>query len=482
MTISQTSQSNGTVTGRGSWGLPILVVIAFSIFCLTSLVGGISAYMTISGAQTIALSSADQMELSQLQLAKASVLNLFTSSVKNAVTLATEQDMISFVAQGPPFSWRDRPDILQKIYQHQKIFNFVPASGMYFHPTINGTQAFVFISPSTGQFQWQDQSVNNVFWQTTTGVDVNGMLWFDAAAGIPLIPNITAMPFFRNGYWTVPFSSPYLKTYLFAYGLSVWTDVLAPQVGPNNEPYAAVYVTWLTTKSLEDYLRTIPTTPNAVLALIDVPSGTVLAASVPGIAVDWPTRFPAVGNPNALLSAASQQILGALAPTVATNDSTAFASITDRSDRQLVFAYSGDTAYCSTTWITDDSANLALLLVLVTPAGDLLGPVRTTTRNTVVFVVVFTVFAFVVGALIAWVLTTHLRRTTANVKKATQFDFSIHEDDPTALKDSWLVELGDIGSALHAMMLALAAAVVESKSRGSGSYFLETNIHSSVEI
>ncbi|KAJ1559356.1 hypothetical protein HK405_010953, partial [Cladochytrium tenue] len=164
-----------------------------------------------------------------------------------------------------------------------------------------------------------------------------------------------------------------LDTYSLCLDLPVWSNLLPFNANSSN-PATALFTMGLSTRSLDTYLQTIPITKNGVLALIEGNSGMMLAASTPNISVDWPVQYPAVGNPNGLVSAAAYEIskrFSALDPAV--NGTAAIGAIADTVQSNFDFGYGGDTIYCSTAWIASSTTDLSLLLILVIPSGDFLG-------------------------------------------------------------------------------------------------------------
>ncbi|KAJ1561297.1 hypothetical protein HK405_004343, partial [Cladochytrium tenue] len=229
---------------------------------------------------------------------------------------------------------------------------------------------------------------------SVVGVDNNGQLVrSDPSTDFMAAPGgLQFSPASLRPHWLPPTASPTLQTYFLAYGITMWVG-LRPQQISLTRPYDALISIAFSASSLDAFLRQIVTTPNAILALIDGHTGVVVASSAPNSSVVWPTQFPAVGNPNAMLSAAAAQIL-ALYSSGSANDTTSFGQITDRISQRFSFSFGSDTVHCSTNWIVDDATMLSLVLVLVVPDSDILGTMATTTRNSIIFVALFTSLAF----------------------------------------------------------------------------------------
>ncbi|KAJ1541844.1 hypothetical protein HK405_010378 [Cladochytrium tenue] len=452
--------------GKGATGalrLPLLAAVLAVAFATTTLVGGITAYMSISASQATALDIASAMDVTLLESARTTFNAVFDSVVNITIEIANDPAMISLVATGEPYSWLSRMDILTKIYRRQNTFNFVGYSGMYFFPGADGHQALVALVPSTGQIQYQDRSVNGSLWVAfINGVDNNGQLApVDPSAEFLVIPGgITTKPYDMQPYWLAPTAAPSIQTYAINYGLPVWAG-LAPKQSSPDRPYDAVHVTGLTASSLDAFLRQIATTPNAILALVDCHTGVVVASSAPNTSVVWPTQFPAVGNPNGMLSAASAQLLS-LYSTGPANDTTSFGLIADRTSQRFRFSFGGDTVYCSTSWIIDDPTTLSMVLILMVPTGDLLGSLVVTTRNSIIYVVLFTTFSFVLAGILAWAMVAPLRRVTLAIKQATNFDFQSLQSGLT-VRPSWMAEIVELEEAFSAMLVRFADAVDQNK-------------------
>ncbi|KAJ1562960.1 hypothetical protein HK405_005279, partial [Cladochytrium tenue] len=383
-----------------------------------------------------------------LQSASSTVKAVFNSAVNFTVEIASDPVMISFVAAGEPYSWLSRMDILTKLYRRQTTWY----SGMYFFPGGDGHQALIGLVTSAGQIQYQDQSVNGSIWVALiNGVDNNGQIApVDPSAEFLAIPGgIQAQPPSMRPYWLAPTAMPSMQTYAIPYGLPVWAGFAPAQRSPDR-PYDAVHVT-LTASSLDAFLRQIATTPNAILALVDGHTGVVMASSAPNTSVVWPMQFPAVGNPNGKLSAASAQLL-LLYSSGSANNTTSFGLIADRTSQRLSFSFAGDTVYCSTSWIIDDATKLSLVLILAVPASDLLGSLVATTRNSIIFVVLFTTFSFALAGILAWAMVAPLRRVTLSIKQSG-----------LTVRPSWMAELVELEDAFSAMLLRFADAVNRNK-------------------
>ncbi|KAI9321108.1 hypothetical protein DFJ73DRAFT_923318 [Zopfochytrium polystomum] len=204
-------------------------------------------------------------------------------------------------------------------------------------------------------------------------------------------------------------------------------------------------------------------TPNGVLALVHGDNGMMFGATTANISQAWPNQYPAVGNPNPLVSAAATEIArrySTLDPAV--NGTAAIGGIADRTGKSFEFPFAGDTVYCSTAWIVDAPANLALMLVLAVPSSDFLGPVNVTIRNTIIFVALFCVFALLLGVLLSWALVRPLRRVIVSIEKATKFDFSTMQSDVVA-GHSWIVEIAKLEGSFFAMLKKFAEAVRSNK-------------------
>ncbi|KAJ1547144.1 hypothetical protein HK405_006558 [Cladochytrium tenue] len=215
---------------------------------------------------------------------------------------------------------------------------------------------------------------------------------------------------------------------------------------------------------MDKYFQTIPVTRNGVLFVVDGASGMMLGSSTPNISESWPSQYPAVGNSNGLVSAAATQLArlySSLDPAV--NGTVALTAVTNKVASDFQFSYGGDTVYCSTTWITNSTTNLSLLLVLVIPSSDFLGEVNVTIRNTIIFVAIFCTFSLAMGLVLSWALVRPLRRLIVSIKKATKFDFSSLREGGTEAR-SWLTEIGVLETVFFAMLKKFAEAISRNKS------------------
>ncbi|KAJ1567948.1 hypothetical protein HK405_004178, partial [Cladochytrium tenue] len=383
---SVTSVLVGAVRGW-HFQLPLAVVLVALVFACTALIGGIVAFMAISQSTTVALQLADDLDLSLLTIASALVKNMLQLVVNSTVDLANDYEMTR----------------LKRMAMQSSRLEFLSVTGLYFHTAANGSQALAYLKLGALEIDWQDQSLNGSF------INVDGQVVFSNACGTILHPpGIADSPERTNGYWIQPASYIVDGTYSIGYRLPVWNGLQAGGAPGAAGAHAAVYTLLFTTRSLDAYLRTIPTTPNAVLALVDGHTGMVLgvsAVSAAGVSESWPSQLSAVGNPNGMVSAAAAQLVGQYTNgSVAKNETASIGLIADRTSQFLKFAYAG-------------TRDLSMLLMLVMPSADLLGQLGTTTRNTIVFVVVFDALAFGTGAVVAWVMTVPLRRVTVVIKQ-----------------------------------------------------------------
>ncbi|KAJ1569212.1 hypothetical protein HK405_008360 [Cladochytrium tenue] len=358
-------------------------------------------------------------------------------------------------------------------------FPFVALAGIFFRNT-NGTETFVCASPANSAFELQDKYRNFSLWAwPVTGLDANGTiqpLSFGFNIGITLGMN----PAFTTtrGLWSSLSNADGPNTYVLSYFYGFWSGVTPSQYSPTvvSTPPSAIFMTSLSAQSLDAYLQTITLTPNGVAILVDGNSGKMVGSSVPNISENYPAVYTAINNPNPLVSAGASA-LAALSSPVAASNASAIAYITDRTTKHFRFAYGGDTVYCSTAWIVDDTANLSLLLMLMVPSGDFLGSVNTTMRNAIIFVVVFCVFALGVGVVISWLLTAPLRTLTESIKKATNFDFSSLQDGMLDSR-SFVTEIRSLQSAFRAMMKKFAEAIQRNKSLLGGSSLSQSGMSS----
>ncbi|KAI9331012.1 hypothetical protein DFJ73DRAFT_899595, partial [Zopfochytrium polystomum] len=300
----------------------------------------------------------------------------------------------------------------------------------------------------------QDDSLNNSFWFIpVTSVNDVGKLTF-APPKFRIKPHLAAvLTTAVNGFWR-PDRAAGPNTFILAFNIPVWKGRF-PFKTPPSEPPAASFFSLLTVRSLDEYLQKIPMTPNGVLALVHGDNGMMFGATTPNISEAWPNQYPAIGNPNPLVSAAAAEIVrrySTLDPAV--NGTAAISGIADRTGKSFSFSFAGDTVYCNTAWIVDTSANLALLLVLAVPSSDFLGPVNVTIRNTIIFVAVFCVFALLLGVLLSWAL-------------ATKFDFSTLQSD-VAAGHSWIVEIAKLEGSFFTMLKKFAEAVRSNKALVTG--------------
>ncbi|KAJ1553937.1 hypothetical protein HK405_006470 [Cladochytrium tenue] len=395
---------------------------------------------------------------------------MVSTATNLTISRGYDSDFQSIINAGVPYSWISHLEIVSKCYQQALNFPFIATAGIYYAAAQNGSQAFLGVYPLISEIHAQDVSLGGDYYDyILTGVNTSGIVTYSSppskiSTGISIsYINYAA----GSGYWGAPIPSSGPNTYLLPFSVGIWKNMMPLQQNASENYRAAVFSS-ISARSIEDYMQTITMTANGVLALVDANTGYMIASTTRNISVSWPTIYPAIGNPNGLVSAGASAVAAAYGSPAASSASGAFAAITSRASLNFQFAYGGDSVYCTTSWIADSNSNLALLLIVMVPSNDFLAPVNVSTRNAVIFIVVFTAFSFAVGLLISWALTVPLRWLTASIKKATNFDFSpLH--DGFLNRRSPLSEVAVLESSFAAMLKKFAQAIQANKSGTGGS-------------
>ncbi|KAI9324583.1 hypothetical protein DFJ73DRAFT_915636, partial [Zopfochytrium polystomum] len=251
------------------------------------------------------------------------------------------------------------------------------------------------------------------------------------------------IPPIAGGFWR-PDRAVGPDTFILTYNIPVWKGRM-PFKPPTSDPPAANFFSLLTVRSLDAYLQEIPMTPNGVLALVHGDNGMMFGATTANISEAWPNQYP---PPSATPTRScpprlprSRAATSTLDPAV--NGTAAIGGIVDRTGKSFEFPFAGDTVYCSTAWIVDAPANLALMLVLAVPSSDFLGPVNVTIRNTTIFVALFCVFALLLGVLLVVGAGRAAEESDRVDRKGHEFDFSTLQSD-VAAGHSWIVEIAKL--------------------------------------
>ncbi|KAJ1555783.1 hypothetical protein HK405_013188, partial [Cladochytrium tenue] len=246
-------------------------------------------------------------------------------------------------------------------------FPFIELTGMTFKPNANGTKATMGASSIAAEVDTRDMSVNDTFVANLNAqIGSDGRMTYGSS--YMLFPSSFATTGFASrpaGFWGKSTAAAGPNTFVLFFSLPLWANYLPFYSNASVAPSAQLSAA-LSARSMDRYLQTIPVTQNGVLALVEGRTGMMLGSSTPNISESWPTQYPAIGNSNGLVSAAATELarrFSSLDPAV--NGTVSLTAITNRAQSNFQFGYGGDTIYCSTTWVTNDTIDLSLLLMLM---------------------------------------------------------------------------------------------------------------------
>ncbi|KAI8853868.1 hypothetical protein BC829DRAFT_439657 [Chytridium lagenaria] len=340
-------------------------------------------------------------------------------------------------------TWRSTPEILSYHYNFAAETEALENTGLLFRADASGNQSYMAAYPKWGQIYYQDVSTRYIL----TGSPVNGQnedysLTLDSSTSV-----------IRND-WMPDSRFPELKTD----GIQLWTGRSLGNVGEGG--YTAAHFAMLSIKSLDDFLKTVEVSKNGAVSIIEGSTGLMLASSLSGVAQNGTenSRFSAVNNPNALISASATFVAnlygtnGTIQSIPSTSAQTFATSFKALDDDILVNGY----------WIRDDSSGMKWLVLLTIPSNDFLAVIRSTFRNAILSVAGFCCASLILSGLLSYLIASPLSKLAKSMVQATQFDFSELRDGYLERR-SCVTEIGRLEGVFHELMLKFANAIKANK-------------------
>ncbi|KAI9324581.1 hypothetical protein DFJ73DRAFT_915631 [Zopfochytrium polystomum] len=302
------------------------------------------------------------------------------------------------LAQGPKQSWFRLPLFL--VIAAVIFGTTAIVGGVVGYMTISQAKATALTIAEEIQTSFMESANSTVRTMLRTTIDLTALQASDIDMGVPIaglnddgtlqfapvkIPIMRSLLFdippIAGGFWR-PDRAVGPDTFILTYNIPVWKGRM-PFKPPTSDPPAANFFSLLSVRSLDAYLQEIPMTPNGVLALVHGDNGMMFGATTANISEAWPNQYPRHRQPQpARVRRGPRRSRGGTRRwTPAVNGTAAIGGIADRTGKSFEFPFAGDTVYCSTAWIVDAPANLALMLVLAVPSSDFLGPVNVTIRT-----------------------------------------------------------------------------------------------------
>ncbi|ORY42008.1 hypothetical protein BCR33DRAFT_718640 [Rhizoclosmatium globosum] len=421
--VHSTATTESHKVPKATLKLSLCVCIVSVVVLMTTLVGIIVCYLSVTNAQNTVNQITDELRASIFQNCFHEVEKTVNDATTALMLAAKNHNAIAIVNKSDSKSFIGDADLIWDYYTISKMYPAILFNvGLVFFNfgfQFNGksdVQSTVVIYGPSNMVQVIDASTNFttmnrlVKGQTASN---NGQLIFGnpfqgaSRSNSAILQKVPGAP-----TWTQPVFAPTLKTFLVPFMLTTWKNQIPGTPGPGN-PDVAVFIT-LSISSLDAFLKTVPVTNNGVIALIDGATGNMLAASIPGISqnVNKSTAYPAIGNPNTLVS-----------------DSVSY----------LIASFSTN----NTVLDYNDTTDLHWFLLLAIPSNDFDGAIKATT--------LICVSALGLSIALSWFI-------TPLSEQATKFDFSALKEG--ILKErSNLAEIGVMQTVFNAMIVKFADAI-----------------------
>ncbi|KAJ3101462.1 hypothetical protein HDU97_001337 [Phlyctochytrium planicorne] len=457
--------------------LPLFVSIMSVVFTMTALVAVVVGYLTLSKSLDSINDITTQVRTAILNRTREAVESTLDGTMRTLKVKAKNTLLSQFVSQWSPNStWLSNPLVLAYHYQFAADMPALENTGVVFKSEGGNSQqsAYLAVYPSWGQVYSQDASTKYVLTGSpiisqnedytlnlSTNTSVIRTDWMPEVK----FPELAAGGIVKGSpFWSNPIYTPVVKTFLIPLFWPVWAGKAIGSVGEGD--FRAAHFAMLSIKSLDDFLKTVQVTPNGVISLIEGKTGLMLASSLDGIAQNGTanSRFSAISNPNALVSASASfvanQYGSGTIESIPANSAVDFATS---------FKGLGDDILVNGHWITDSSTGIRWLLLLSIPSNDFLSVIRTTFRNTIIFIVTFSVASLLLSGLLSYFITSPLSKLAKSMVAATQFDFSDLRDGYLERR-SCVSEIGKLEGVFHEMMLKFSQAIRANKSLVAGQY------------
>ncbi|KAI8853863.1 hypothetical protein BC829DRAFT_381511 [Chytridium lagenaria] len=414
--------------------LPLFVNIMAVVVTLTALIGIVVGYLTLSRAQESINEITLTLRTSILNRARESV----TTTLDNTLRVLKMKSKNTLLSQyisswNDTATWLSTPTVLSYHYTFAAETEALENTGLLFRADSNGNQSYMAAYRNGVRFTTKTRKLRT---QPRLQHSVIRNDW---------MPNTRFPQLQTDGiergkpFWSAPVYTPVVKTFLIPLLWPVWSGRSLGNTGDGG--YTAAHFAMLSIKSLDDFLRTVEVSKNGAISIIEGSTGLMLASSIAGVAQNGTanSRFSAVSNPNALISAAATFVAnqygsnGTIQSIPSTSAQTFATSFKALDDDILVNGH----------WIRDASSGMNWLVLLTIPSNDFLSVIRSTFRNAVISVAGFVKLA-------------------KSMVQATQFDFSELRDGYLERR-SCVTEIGRLEGVFHELMLKFANAIKANK-------------------
>ncbi|KAJ3113516.1 hypothetical protein HDU96_003298, partial [Phlyctochytrium bullatum] len=461
------ASSSGTVAAQRKIRAPLAVFIIIVVTLMTAFVGIVVGVLTINKSRESIYDITGQLRRSILDRTLETV-NVTLYDARNTLQgKISDMTLYRFINNSTDPDWMSRQDIITILYNGAASVPYLEGMVMFYRPDSSGRQTGMIVNPGRKEFYYQNSTTNYTLLRhailgtnpdysltlsptsTVSRTDwVPNTIYADAIASFALSS--------RPAFSSLNFARP-LGTYVVHLLWPVWKDLPVLTKGPGT--YHACFTVFFSIPSISRFLETLPVSPNGVLALIEAQTGLMLASSVPGISQNGTSdlRFPAIGNPNPLVSAAAAYLARTF------GNGTLQSLPVDARRYDTAFKGFGDEVLVNAGWVVDEAQSIRWLLMVVIPSDDFLATIKSTTNHTITFVVCVCAASIVAGIVLSWAITAPLMKLSHAMKEATQFDFSALSEG--YLKHRSVVsEIGRLQGVFNEMMVKFAGAIRANKS------------------
>ncbi|KAJ3147655.1 hypothetical protein HK101_002213 [Irineochytrium annulatum] len=462
----------GGIAKKARVRAPLYVSIVLLVFLMTALMGSVVGWLTISKSQSTIDDITTQMRLSILNRATQLVNNTLAQCQKILQAKSTNYRLFNFVNDPNRTPWMSDLEIISYHYDIAAPFTYLENSGVFFQADANGNQSYMAAYPRGRQVYFQDATTNyNLTAAAVLGTNADATLKLNqtyTSVRNDWAPNIKWPALKTNGvvpgqhFWVSPIFTPIFKTFLIPLMWPVWPNSSLGTVTSGN--YYATHFVMTSIKALDDLLQTIEVTPNGVVALIDGKTGRMLSSSLPGISQNGtqPSQFPAIGNPNPLVSASASYLATAYN---SIDGSIEGIPLQSNGSTQLATTFlspGGDTVLVNAVWIIDAPSDLKWLFLLAIPSSDFLAVIRATLQQAIAIICASCALSLPLAFLLSYAVTSPLRKLSAAMREATQFDFSSLRNGYLDQRSS-VSEIGSLQGAFNELMIKFASGIQANK-------------------
>ncbi|KAJ3100446.1 hypothetical protein HDU96_010323 [Phlyctochytrium bullatum] len=463
--MSITSSGPAMVTGQRKIRAPLAAYIIIVVTFMTALVGVVVGMLTINKSKESIMDITSQLRASIADQTTATVKGTLFDAKNALQAKITDMTLTQFVNNDTDPKWLSRPDIVALFFSGGSSVKFFEGMAMYFFNADSTREASLIVSPRRKMVYYQNSETNFILLQ-------RDVLAINKDYGVQLSPNTTitisdyrpsllfgsTISLFSNSaqpaFSTLNYAEP-LGTYVMNLLWPVWKGLPILTKGPG--PFYACYSVFFTLETINNFFQSLRVSPTGLVALVERGTGLMIASSVPGISQNGTQdyRFPAIGNPNGLVSSAASYLANTFG-----NGTLKSIPVTNRT-YDLSFRSGGDDILVNAAWI-EDGDSVDWLLMVIIPSNDFLSTIKTTMTQTIIFVVCICVTSVLVGIVLAWAITTPLVKLAKAMAEATQFDFSALSEG--YLKERSVVyEIGRLQGVFNEMMVKFADAIRKNK-------------------